>query len=505
MVIHLTTKLQMITATQCFNYVQCPHRAYLDERGDDAKKDAPNAFIEMLWEGGVAHKAQIADRLGIITRFGELAPEEREHATRAAIAERTPLIFQGRLSVGDRVAEPDFLELHPSGYRAGDIKSGGGFSDEALGTLKKSYAIRLAHSTSILDELGLSDGSGQAFIYDDKMRRVPYNLSAPQGARTIESWMSAYNIVLASLRRITNGTKRTLPALSASCKLCTWKTACRQSAIDADDLSLIAELGRTKRDVMYGLVPTVAALAAADLDYFALGKKTVFPGIGQNTLKKLQERAILLTKPKSEPYLLAPVDLPITTREVYFDLETDPTRGGYTYLHGFVERLYGQPQTARFVPVITPEVSPEAEELAFRQAWGYLNERLVDSVIYYYAPFEKVTYKALALRFPAVCSDDDVEDLFAHPNVIDLYTDVIRKKTVWPLYDLSIKTIASYLGFAWTDSNPSGAASIQWFNDWVLSGDPAILQRILQYNHDDCLATGVVADGVRHLPLKSAA
>lgn len=495
----------MISATHCFNYVQCPHRAYLDEHGDDDKKEAPNAFVKMLWEDGVAHKAKIADRLGIAARLGDLSLNEREEATRAAMAQRTPLIFQGRLSVGDRVAEPDFLELHPGGYRAGDIKSGGGFSDEARGTLKKSYAIRLAHSTSILDEMGLSDNSGQAFIYDAQMQRVPYNLTAPQGVRTVESWMSAYGVVLEAVRRIVSGSTRTLPALSASCKQCVWKTACRQSAIEADDLSLIAELGRAKRDVMHGLVPTVAALATADLDYFALGKKTVFPGIGQNTLKKFQERAILLTKPKAEPYLLAPVDLPVTPKEVYFDLETDPTRGGYTYLHGFVERRYGLPQTARFVPVITPEVSVEAEELAFRQAWHYLNERLVDSVIYYYAPFELSTYKALALRFPSVCSVDDVEELFAHPNVIDLYTDVIRKNTVWPLYDLSIKTIASYLGFSWADSNPSGAASIQWFDDWVESNDPAILQRILRYNRDDCIATGVVVDGVRQLALKSAA
>lgn len=492
----------MITATHCFNYVQCSHKVFLDEQGDVSQKEAPNAFVEMLWEGGIAHKAKLADHLGITTRLGDLEPMERESATRAAMAQGTPLIFQGRLTAGDRVAEPDVLERHPDGYRAGDIKSGSAFSDTSL---KKSYAIRLAHSTSVLNELGLSDGSDQAFIFDDQMQRVPYDLSAPQGVRSVENWMDAYEVVLGSVRRIVDGTKRTLPALSASCKLCDWKTSCRQAAIEADDLSLIAELGRAKRDVMCGLVPTVAALAAADLDYFALGKKTVFPGIGQNTLKKYQERAILLTKPGAAPYLLAPVSFPVTAKELYFDLETDPTRGGYTYLHGFVERIYGRPETAEFVPVITQEVSPEAEELAFHQAWHYLNARLADSVIYYYAPFELVTYKALALRFPSVCSVDEVEALFEHSNVIDLYTDVIRKKTVWPLHDLSIKTIACYLGFAWADSNPSGAASIQWFNDWVMTGDPAILQRILRYNFDDCMATGVVVDGVRQLAHKFAA
>ena len=202
MVIYLATKPPMITATHCFNYVQCPHRAYLDEHGDNAKKDTPNSFIEMLWEGSVAHKTKTADRLGVIVRLSHLLPDEREQATRAAMAQNTTLIFQGRLTVGDRVAEPDFLELHPGGYRAGEIVAGSGFSDDDQSMPKKSYAIRLAHSISVLEEAGLSDGSGQAFIYDDKMQRVPYNLSAPQGVRTIESWMTAYEAVLESVRRI---------------------------------------------------------------------------------------------------------------------------------------------------------------------------------------------------------------------------------------------------------------------------------------------------------------
>jgi len=37
---------------------------------------------------------------------------------------------------------------------------------------------------------------------------------------------------------------------------------------------------------------------------------------------------------------------------------------------------------------------------------------------------------------------------------------------------------------------------------WVETCDPAIKQRILDYNEDDCLATGVVVDGVRNLPVR---
>ena len=82
---------------------------------------------------------------------------------------------------------------------------------------------------------------------------------------------------------------------------------------------------------------------------------------------------------------------------------------------------------------------------------------------------------------------------------VDLYFDVVMKATEWPTNDQSIKTLAKYLGFSWRDNNPSGAASIEWFDQWVRTRDPAIRQRILDYNEDDCKATRVLLDGIRAL------
>ena len=126
-----------------------------------------------------------------------------------------------------------------------------------------------------------------------------------------------------------------------------------------------------------------------------------------------------------------------------------------------------------------------------------------DSTVYYYSKYERTEYKKLADKYPAVCSVLEVEALFARPEMIDLYFDVVKKATEWPLCDQSIKTLAQHLGFQWRDTNPSGAASIEWYNRWVETGDPAIKQRILDYNEDDCLATGIVVDGVRNLPVKA--
>lgn len=82
---------------------------------------------------------------------------------------------------------------------------------------------------------------------------------------------------------------------------------------------------------------------------------------------------------------------------------------------------------------------------------------------------------------------------------MDLYCDIVTKATEWPTRNHSIKTLAKHLGFRWRDSDPSGAASIEWYHRWVETGDPAVHQRILDYNEDDCRATIVLLDGIRAL------
>jgi predicted RecB family nuclease len=68
--------------------------------------------------------------------------------------------------------------------------------------------------------------------------------------------------------------------------------------------------------------------------------------------------------------------------------------------------------------------------------------------------------------------------LFDPHTAVDLYFDVVLRATEWPTRDFSIETLATYLGFAWRDQDPSGAASIEWFNRWLDKRDLAVKQRI---------------------------
>lgn len=489
----------MISASQLYDFVHCPHRIALDVFGDQSQRDEPNPFLQLLWEQGVDHEANIAASIGISTNIRQLPLVDRERETLAAMQRREPLIYGGRLTSGDLVGEPDLLQLRGGGYIPGDIKSGSGFEgDDDDGKLKKHYTYQLAHYVLVLDQLGLGDGSRDAFIIDRHGDRVPYVLTEPQGTRNTETWWDSYLHALDNVRAIIGQIQPTLGALCAECKLCHWYTYCRRDLIERDDLTLVAELGRSKRDVMIQTIPTVHALAEVNPDEFTRGNKTVFSRIGPDTLVKFRDRAKLLSTPGAAAYLKSPVHLPIAAKEVYFDIEADPMRD-VVYLHGFIERLHGQPATASFISFFAEGLDPAQEEAVFHRGWEYLNLRVQDSVVYYYSKYERTAYKKLAEKYPGVCSVTEVEALFALPTMVDLLYDVVVKATEWPTYDRSIKTLAQYLGFKWRDSHPSGTASIEWYHRWIESGDPAIKQRILDYNEDDCLATGVVVDGIRNL------
>ena len=159
--------------------------------------------------------------------------------------------------------------------------------------------------------------------------------------------------------------------------------------------------------------------------------------------------------------------------------------------------------TQKYVAFFAEGQNREAERAAFDAAWGYVCGLPHGHMIYYYSKYERTIWRQLQLRFPDVCHADEIEALYSTTRAIDLYYDIVKPKTEWPTRDHSIKTLASYLGFRWRDTEPSGAASIEWFNRFAETGDLRIKQRILDYNEDDCLATGVVLDAVRQLGLQS--
>ena len=81
------------------------------------------------------------------------------------------------------------------------------------------------------------------------------------------------------------------------------------------------------------------------------------------------------------------------------------------------------------------------------------------------------------------------------PAWIDLHD--LAKEQIQTEGPLGLKQLAASAGFEWRDVNPSGEASMLWYEVATRGDDAAAAlsrQRILDYNEDDCRATKALRD-----------
>lgn len=497
----------IVTASKLYDYLQCPHRVWRDEYGPQEEKiQETNPFVKMLWERGIVHEKEVVAKMGELVDLKEKGShDERFKKTLQAIKDGKGLIYQGVLRYGDQLGIPDLLKRMPDGkYIPLDVKSGRGFegaSDdfEEEGKPKKHYAVQLCFYIELLQKLGLPNvGSGK--IIDIHENEVEYDLGSSMGKRTPMTWWEFYEQTKNNVRILLANEDQNKPAVSGVCKLCPWYDSCKRWCKKSDDLTGLFYVGRSKRDTINQDLGIEKIYDVMNLDVDELMKqkkkdRAFLPKVGKSTLENILRRAKIMSDTK-RPVIYKNIEFPKVSHELFFDIEDDPTQE-FVYMHGVYERSGGG---EKFINFTAKEKTEEAEREAFANFWEYIRSLPKDDFsAYYYSPHEKTTYRKMQKLYPDVVSVEEVEEFFSNPNVIDLYNDVISKYTDWPLGSYSLKDIAQYLGFEWRNKTPSGALSIQWFNEYLETKDEKILQRILLYNEDDCRATMVLRDEIEKL------
>lgn len=489
-----------ITASMLYDLVSCERRVHHDIHTDTELRDPVGDFVKMLWEGGRKHEQTVFEALpGAVADLRSVPLSSRAEATRTAMNGRPAFILGGRLELEDRVGMPDLLCPDGDGWIAGDVKSGSAFTPDGRRP-RFEYAVQVAFYALLLSDLNLGTGSS-AFVVGSDGSASMYDLTvaSDREGRTIAGRTEA---LTDRARAISRKTVHTRGALSATCKMCHWHTLCERELVEQDDLTLLAGVGRSIRDALLPIAPSVTALAGLE---FKTGFRRASPvrGVGADRLRRFRERARLMITPGALPYATKNLGLSASTREIHFDIEADPSRDGFVYLHGFWTREAGDPpQQGRYDFFFAETQAEEAE--AFHNAIAFLSAD-PGSRIYYYSKYERSSFRQLAERHPSVCSRDEIDALFDPARAIDLLFDVITPSTEWPTRNLSIKTLARSLGFAWGDADASGANSIAWYDEYARTRDSRVRQRILDYNRDDVVASAVVIDGLRALTVAEAA
>ena len=295
-----------------------------------------------------------------------------------------------------------------------------------------------------------------------------------------------------------------LPSRIGECRRCSWWPVCSADLLAVRDISLIFAGGDVEvlHDVGVRTVDDLARLAPETVAGLAL------TGVAAGTAR-VRARAWLDGWPlvrKVERVSVRRADL-----ELDVDMESFLDDGAYlwgTYLTGpAVERLGLEPGYRAFV---SWNPLPDRDEgRAFAEFWKYLDDLrstaaangLTFAAYCYSRAAEERWLRSTPVRYPNIPGMPTVGQISAFcssEDWVDIYQE-IRDQFVVP-GSMKLKALAPLAGFHWRDPEPGGENSMAWYReavgpDAVVAAvplepvDPAMAQRILQYNEDDVLAT----------------
>jgi hypothetical protein len=175
--------------------------------------------------------------------------------------------------------------------------------------------------------------------------------------------------------------------------------------------------------------------------------------------------------------------LPAADVEVYYDIEGLPD-DGFNYLIGAAVARDGSLECRSFWASDRPE-----QATAFSQFADFV-AGLPGCKLFHFGRYDSDALSQVQEELN-LDKRDRLEWILAEStNVLT----VVHSHVYFPVYSNSLKDIAAFLGFQWSDADASGLLSMEWREMWDLSRDPSLRERLIRYNREDCLALKHVCD-----------
>lgn len=119
-----------------------------------------------------------------------------------------------------------------------------------------------------------------------------------------------------------------------------------------------------------------------------------------------------------------------------------------------------------------------------------------DFTVFHYSAYEKIKIGSLERKYGV--SEKGALELF-RSRMVDLYP-VVKRSVVLPTRGYSLKRIAPFAGIKYSAENAGGAQSIVWFQEYQRNpGRSDVLETLLTYNKEDCLAMKSIEEPLRKL------
>jgi uncharacterized protein len=449
-----------ITEKMFFQYLKCPNWVYFDTHAAEARPH--EALMTRLQDDGLIDEKElelISDRDDLVEVTAE-DPEEAFRQTLEFMREGRQTIYHGVLIDKHWVGHPDILEKVEGRSKLGDYYY-------VAADLKRSRRLRDDHQFQgcfYAELLGRVQGVKplQGYVINPDNETMPY---------LIEEFEAEYELTLSEIEKIISG-QRPIHFVTSGCKQSPWAKECRGESESCRDLSLLNRVWREEvrrlREAGIVTIDQLSLKSVPDLE-------SMVPDVSANRLEMMRDQAIAIVEGRH--MIRGNVDLPESHIELYFDIESDPLRD-FDYLFGI---LKVSKDGEEYIPFFAE--SPEQEAEMWREFVEFI-EQHIDAPIYHYGWFEEEVVR----RFGAKYGIGEIAREALERNMIDLLA-VIRPAVIFPLSFYSLKDIAQYIGFNWRAEDASGANSVLWFEEWLKKKTPRLMQKILEYNEDDVIAT----------------
>ena len=386
-------------------------------------------------------------------------------------------------------------------------------------TLTRS-GIALAHATRVMQSLGCGDELGRVALIDRQRRVWWLELASAQHFRFN---LASYDLLYHERRELLDAhddwlsgaaSYPTSPYWHRECEECVFNIHCRTELEAKDDVSLTHYTNFEQQRLLHEFsIHTRRDLAALDPRAARLARRSAIDspsreavlGVAVERLDDLiyRARAHVNQAPlrRVEP---EKIGCPRADVEVDVDMES---YAEHTYLWGATVRLAAPVDGVEegyysFVDWNEPTQVREAK--IFAQFWEWLSA-LRDRCAAHGLTFGAYCFWAQAedgamnrAVDPPCESGPTREDLERFRTTmpsqwIDLHH--CAKSQIQTEGPLGLKVLARIAGFEWRDENPSGEASMRWFEAATSGSDVETWrERILQYNEDDCRATQSLRD-----------
>ncbi len=501
---------KIYSPSDLITFFNSPFASWMDryclEYPDKIKPDDLSTQARFIIDLGNKHEKdvlqEIEDKSLNVVKI-DIKDKEAREKTRAAVLNKTSVIYQAYLEYENFVGFADFIMLNEDGnYQVWDTKLA--FS------LKPTYVIQLCYYYEALknmvdfplsNKIGVIFGSKEKEEYRLEDFFYFYLHLKEEFMKMQDCFTGNLDDRPEPLRRADHGR---------------WDSSAQDFFVKTDHLTRIARISNsqikalkeskitTVREVANIQDKTKIKIDESKLENIILQAKLQVETEDKRKKDPLATPCYVILKNENETKRKGLGLLPEAVKEdVFFDME------GYPLVHGGLEYLFGasvkNEETGNLDFYDWWAHSREEEKIALENFIDWVYERWQKNRkmhIYHYAPYEVTAMRKLSTRHNT--RQDEVDDLLRNEVFVDLYR-VIKEGVMIGTESYSIKDVELLYRQKRDTSVSSGSDSIVQYAQWIASGEPKdprnskILSEIRDYNKDDCDSTAELVDFLRKI------